>query len=49
MIEKLSIVEPTEYTDNYKPYKYGVIFKERLFCHNDVHGVVSLKLFKKTG
>jgi len=40
------MVEPVQYTDFYKPYKYGEILKERLFVAKKVHGVIELKLYK---
>ena len=46
-IVKMEVVEPLEYVDQYKPYKYGVIFRERLFCHDVIQGVISLKLFER--
>jgi hypothetical protein len=29
-------MEPQEYSDAYKPYKYGQIFKEKLFVGDNV-------------
>ncbi len=43
----MKVVEPLEYMDQYKPYKYGVLFRERLFCHDVIQGVISLKLFER--
>ena len=46
-IMQLEQVQPVVYSDIYKPYKYGVIFKERLFLKNVIHGVVSFKIFQE--
>lgn len=32
-INRYEVVQPVVYTDQYKPYKYAVIFKERLFLN----------------
>jgi hypothetical protein len=30
-LEKIESMEPADYQDNYKPYKYGQIFREKMF------------------
>lgn len=46
-VTNLEITEPTEYLDKYLPYKYGVIFRERLFVHNpEVFATFRLFLFR---
>ena len=43
-ITNLDITDPVEYLDKYQPYKYGVIFRERLFVHSP-EVLATLKLF----
>jgi hypothetical protein len=31
-LQNVEFVEPLEYSDTYAPYKYGVIFKEKVYC-----------------
>jgi hypothetical protein len=34
-LEEIQQVEPFEYTDKYVPWKYGIIFKEKIFVGPD--------------
>ena len=36
--------EPVEYTDKYVPWKYGIIFKEKVYVQPVDHTVVSLNI-----
>jgi len=34
-LEEVQHVEPLEYQDKYQPWKYGIIFKEKVFVSSD--------------
>lgn len=49
-VTNLDCTDSTEFIDRYHPYKYGVIFKERLFVNNpEVFATFRLNMFKIEG
>lgn len=49
-VTNMDLTDSTDYIDRYHPYKYGVIFRERLFVSNpEVFGTFRLNMFKIEG
>ncbi|KRW99453.1 hypothetical protein PPERSA_07938 [Pseudocohnilembus persalinus] len=45
-IEQVDLVEPVEYFDKYTPYKYGILFREKLYSSENTVSSVFLRLGK---
>lgn len=46
-LEEIQQVEPFEYMDKYTPWKYGIIFKEKIFVGPDnTSAAVNIRLRK---
>ncbi len=47
-LDEIVSTEPLEFTDAYKPWKYGIIFKEKIIYHpvDNIMGAISLRLLK---
>ena len=43
-IDPIENIEPAEYSDKYQVNKYGIIFRERLFCHEEVQASLFVRL-----
>jgi len=43
-IEVLDNIEPVEYSDKYQANKYGVLFRERLFCIEEIQASIFVRL-----
>lgn len=43
-LEEIVSTEPMEWTDTYKPWKYGIIFKEKIVFHQADSIIASMNL-----
>jgi hypothetical protein len=46
-LERIEMLEPLTYTDVYTPYKYGIIFKEKVYIGQQTSAAMSIILKKK--
>lgn len=46
-LEKVDMIDPLVYSDVYNPYKYGIIFKEKIFVGQDTSAAFNISLMKK--
>jgi len=46
-LEKTEMVDPLVYSDTYKPYKYGIIFKEKIYVGQETSASFNIQLRKK--
>lgn len=47
-LDEIIGTEPVEFSDNYKPWKYGIIFKEKIQYHpsDNIMATISIRLLK---
>jgi hypothetical protein len=48
-IDSLEQIDPLDYVDRYNPYKYGIIFKERLFVNDETLSTFFLRIANVQG